>query len=67
VAAPEAARHGRLIAFVGGSHADFDAQRSVLDVLADRVMHVGPAGAGYTAKLLVNLMWFGQALASAEA
>jgi 3-hydroxyisobutyrate dehydrogenase len=30
-------------------------------------MHVGGLGAGYTAKLLVNLIWFGQALATAEA
>lgn len=64
---PEAARDGRLIAFVGGSRTDLDAQRAVLDALADRVVHVGPAGAGYTVKLLVNLLWFGQALASAEA
>jgi 3-hydroxyisobutyrate dehydrogenase len=41
--------------------------RIVLDVLADRIVHVGPAGSGYTAKLLVNLLWFGQAVATAEA
>jgi 3-hydroxyisobutyrate dehydrogenase len=64
---PEAAREGRLLAFVGGDAADVEAQRKVLAVLADRVVHVGAGGAGYTVKLLVNLLWFGQAVASAEA
>ena len=32
-----------------------------------RIVHVGGHGAGYTVKLLVNLLWFGQAVASAEA
>ena len=32
-----------------------------------RIEHMGGAGAGYTTKLLVNLMWFGQAVATAEA
>jgi 3-hydroxyisobutyrate dehydrogenase len=32
-----------------------------------RIVHVGGHGAGYTAKLLVNLLWFGQAVATAEA
>jgi 3-hydroxyisobutyrate dehydrogenase len=30
-------------------------------------VHVGGHGTGYTAKLLVNLLWFGQAVATAEA
>jgi len=30
-------------------------------------VHVGGHGTGYTAKLLVNLLWFGQAIATAEA
>jgi 3-hydroxyisobutyrate dehydrogenase len=64
---PAAAQDGGLLAFVGGSAADLQAQRAVIDVLADRVVHVGATGAGYVVKLLVNLLWFGQALASAEA
>jgi len=32
-----------------------------------RITHVGGHGAGYLAKLLVNLLWFGQAIATAEA
>lgn len=32
-----------------------------------QIVHVGGHGTGYTAKLLVNLLWFGQAVATAEA
>ncbi|WP_329141319.1 NAD-binding protein [Streptomyces sp. NBC_01476] len=39
----------------------------MLSAVADRITHVGGHGAGYTAKLLVNLLWFGQAAATAEA
>jgi 3-hydroxyisobutyrate dehydrogenase len=40
-----------------------------LEVLGDpgRIVHTGGHGTGYTAKLLVNLLWFGQAVATAEA
>ena len=43
--------------------------RALLQALADpaRITHVGGTGSGYTAKLLVNLLWFGQAVAVAEA
>lgn len=64
---PELAREGRLLAFVGGSASDLDAHRDVLDTLAERVLHVGAPGSGYVVKLLVNYLWFGQALAGAEA
>jgi 3-hydroxyisobutyrate dehydrogenase len=64
---PAAAREGRLLAFVGASVDDLKAQRDVLDTLAGTVLHVGAVGSGYVVKLLVNLIWFGQAVASAEA
>jgi 3-hydroxyisobutyrate dehydrogenase len=64
---PDDARHGRLICFVGGDASDVAATREVLDTLAHRVVHIGPAGAGYTVKLLANALWFGQAVAVAEA
>jgi 3-hydroxyisobutyrate dehydrogenase-like beta-hydroxyacid dehydrogenase len=64
---PDAARDGRLVAFVGGTTADVKAQSALLEVLCAKVLHVGPGGAGYTVKLLVNLLWFGQAIATAEA
>jgi 3-hydroxyisobutyrate dehydrogenase len=64
---PASARDGRLLTFVGGAAGDIEARRDVLDALADRVLHVGPAGSGYAVKLLVNTLWFGQAIAHAEA
>jgi 3-hydroxyisobutyrate dehydrogenase len=36
-------------------------------VIADRIVHVGPPGSGYAVKLLANALWFGQAVAAAEA
>ena len=64
---PVEAREGRLLAFVGGSSEHLLSQREVLDTLTERVLHVGAAGSGYAVKLLVNLLWFGQAVATAEA
>jgi 3-hydroxyisobutyrate dehydrogenase len=64
-----AAQAGTLQVFVGGDAAVLDRCRPVLEALADpqRIIHVGGNGAGYTAKLLVNLLWFGQAVATGEA
>jgi 3-hydroxyisobutyrate dehydrogenase len=55
--------------FVGGETAVLEGCRPVLEVLADpgRIVHAGGNGAGYVTKLLVNLLWFGQAIAAAEA
>jgi 3-hydroxyisobutyrate dehydrogenase len=65
---PEA-EAGTLQLFVGGDSALIERHRAVLEVLAGarRITHVGGHGAGYLAKLLVNLLWFGQAVATAEA
>ena len=64
-----AAAEGRLQLFVGGEPGIVERHRALLEVLGDpgRIVHVGGHGAGYTAKLLVNLLWFGQAVATAEA
>jgi len=64
-----AARAGTLQVFAGGDAAVLDRCRPVLEALADpqRIIRVGGNGAGYTAKLLVNLLWFGQAVATGEA
>lgn len=64
-----AARAGTLQVFVGGDAAVLDRCRPVLEALADpqRIIRVGGNGAGYTVKLLVNLLWFGQAVATGEA
>jgi 3-hydroxyisobutyrate dehydrogenase len=65
----QAAREGRLQLFVGGDADVVERHRPLLGVLGDpeRIVHVGGRGAGYTAKLLANLLWFGQAVATAEA
>ncbi len=63
---PGAAREGALIVFAGADDADLDRCRPVLEVLGERVLHVGPRGSGYATKLLVNALWFAHAVASAE-
>ena len=64
-----AAREGSLQLFVGGEASVVERHRAVLEALGDpgRIVHVGGHGTGYTVKLLVNLLWFGQAVATAEA
>lgn len=64
---PKSAREGTLLVFAGGEVADLERVRRPLDVLADRVVHVGPSGSGYAVKLLVNGLWFTHAVAAAEA
>lgn len=63
---PADARDGRLVLFVGGSAGDLASVRDLVDALAAQVVHVGEAGSGCLVKLLVNLLWFGQAVAGAE-
>lgn len=64
-----AARAGTLRLFVGGHAEVIERHRPLLEALADpdRIVHVGAAGSGYTTKLLVNLLWFGQVVATTEA
>ncbi len=64
---PTAARSGRMLVFAGGAADDVETQRDLLETFASRVLHVGDAGSGYLVKLLVNLLWFGQAVAASEA
>ena len=54
---------------MGGDAAVLARCRPVLEALAhpERIIHVGGHGAGYTVKLLVNLLWCGQAVATGEA
>lgn len=61
-----AAAAGTLQLFVGGSPAVVQRHRPLLEVLG-QINQVGGYGAGHTTKLLVNLLWFGQAVACAEA
>lgn len=65
----DAARRGELTLYVGGNGAVLQRVRPVLAAVcaADGIRHMGGAGAGYVTKLLVNLLWFGQAIAVGEA
>ncbi|MFC1431851.1 NAD(P)-dependent oxidoreductase [Streptacidiphilus sp. N1-3] len=66
---PADAAAGRLRLFVGGDRDLLDRHRALLTAVADPelITHTGGHGTGYTLKLLVNLLWFGQAVATAEA
>jgi len=62
------AQAGTLAIYVGGSEEGFARARPLLEVMGDpsRIFHLGPHGAGYTVKLLLNLTWFIQSVATAE-
>lgn len=62
-----AARQGTLQFLVGGEAEVVARHRDLLEILGKpgQVRHVGGYGAGYTVKLLINLLWFGQAVAPA--
>ena len=49
------ARAGTLFAMVGGRDEDLSRARPVLDKLTRRILHMGPAGAGYAMKLAANV------------
>ena len=49
------ARQGKLLGLAGGNGVDVARARAILDQLCRRVEHVGPAGAGASMKLAINL------------
>jgi 3-hydroxyisobutyrate dehydrogenase-like beta-hydroxyacid dehydrogenase len=53
---PVAARAGELTIMAGGSEEAFARAKPLLDLLSNHLVHVGPLGAGETAKLVNNLM-----------
>src|SRR5262249_31973239 len=63
------ARDGTLQIFVGGAAEDYLRMRPLLEAIGDgeRIMHVGSHGAGYTVKLMLNLLWFASVTLTAEA
>ena len=63
------ARDGTLQIFVGGATEDYLRVRPLLEAMGDpeRILHVGPHGAGYTVKLMLNLLWFAYVALTAEA
>jgi 3-hydroxyisobutyrate dehydrogenase len=62
------ARDGTLQIFVGGAAGDYLRVRPLLAAMGDpaRILHVGPPGAGYTVKLMINLLWFAHLTITAE-
>jgi 3-hydroxyisobutyrate dehydrogenase len=62
------AEAGTLQIFVGGRAGTYRRARPLLEAMGDpeRILHVGPHGAGYTVKLMINLLWFAQLTATAE-
>jgi 3-hydroxyisobutyrate dehydrogenase len=58
-----------LAIYVGGPATDFARALPVLSAIGDatRIFHLGPNGSGYAVKLLLNLIWFEHAVATAEA
>jgi 3-hydroxyisobutyrate dehydrogenase len=62
------AQAGTLAIYVGGPERAFERARPLFEAMGDpeRIFHVGGHGAGYTVKLLLNLTWFIQSVATAE-
>jgi 3-hydroxyisobutyrate dehydrogenase len=62
------ARAGTLQIFVGGDAGTYQRARPLLEAMGDpeRILHVGAHGAGYTVKLMINLLWFAHLTATAE-
>jgi 3-hydroxyisobutyrate dehydrogenase len=63
---PDTASSGTLVGYLGAEEPDRLAFRALLDHLCRDLAHAGPPGTGYAVKLLVNLLWFGQAVAVSE-
>ena len=63
---PAAAAAGELTLLVGADAADLAAARPLLDMLANRVLHFGPVGAGTVYKLVINLIGSVQIASAAE-
>ena len=64
---PAAAQEGLLRFQVGGAAAAVERARPLLELLGTVDVVGDDVGDGYTAKLLANLLWFGQAVAVSEA
>jgi 3-hydroxyisobutyrate dehydrogenase len=62
------ARAGTLQIFAGGDEDVFTRMKPLLEAMGDpeRILYVGGNGAGYTVKLMINLLWFAHLVATAE-
>jgi len=61
------ADNGELVCMVGGTEDEVDRLRPLLGVFSRLVVHMGPPGAGLSAKLARNLVQYGSWLAAQEA
>lgn len=64
---PKAAHAGSMTMLLGGDAADIETLTPVLDALTGKRVHVGPVGAGHSAKLFNNLLCGINLLAVGEA
>lgn len=64
---PRAAHGGSMTMLLGGEAADLKALALVLDALTGKRVHVGPVGAGHSAKLFNNLLCGIHLIAAGEA
>lgn len=64
---PKAAHSGAMTMLLGGDAADIEALAPVLDALTAKRVHVGPVGAGHSAKLFNNLLCGINLIAAGEA
>ncbi|MEQ4617788.1 MAG: NAD(P)-dependent oxidoreductase [Corticimicrobacter sp.] len=64
---PKAAHSGAMTMLLGGETADIDALAPVLEALTAKRVHVGPVGAGHSAKLFNNLLCGINLIAAGEA
>jgi len=64
---PFLAELGRLSVMAGGAEEAFQQVRPVLEALGDKVFHVGPLGAGMSAKLVNNMIGLASMLVVPEA
>jgi len=64
---PKAAHSGAMTMLLGGEAADIDMLAPVLEALTAKRVHVGPVGAGHSAKLFNNLLCGINLIAAGEA
>jgi 3-hydroxyisobutyrate dehydrogenase-like beta-hydroxyacid dehydrogenase len=65
--AADGAREGLLTIMVGAEPEVFGRCRPLLEAVGRTIIHVGPVGAGSTAKLVTNLLWFVEIVALSQA
>ncbi len=63
---PHGAASGKMALWVGGDEAVFHQHKKVLDAIGDRVIYIGPIGAGSVAKLVHNCSGYAIQTALAE-